>query len=102
MITNARGDTMARRRFHMGRIFTALALAAVLTIQTSADAQNVDPSARFKTVGRTQKFKPAQLPAAVDKGRRVAVVVVMSDEPVAAARAASATHKIDAAQHESI
>src|ERR1700680_4516965 len=79
-----------------------LAAAAVAPIVAAAQDAAAGAARFHPFSGSTKPFEPAVLPAGARKSERVTVVVQMSDEPVATARALSPDHKISQALHESI
>ena len=79
-----------------------MALAAAAVAPIVAAAQDIGGAARFHPFSTGTPFTPAIVPVGALKSQRVTVVVQMSAEPVAAARAVAPDHKIGQAQHEGI
>ncbi|MDB6042139.1 MAG: hypothetical protein JWM63_690 [Gammaproteobacteria bacterium] len=79
-----------------------LAAAAVAPIVAAAQDAAAGAARFHRYSASATPFKPAVVPLGARKSERVTVVVQMSDEPVATARARSPDHKISQALHESI
>jgi len=89
-------------------VITSLSKVAVMTVAMASTALALSPIAsaqnsnRFQRYSEAGSFKPAQMPLGVNQKERVTVVVQMSSDPVAVARALAPDHKISQAQHDAI
>ncbi|MDB6090995.1 MAG: hypothetical protein JWN85_3779 [Gammaproteobacteria bacterium] len=86
----------------LSKKLSIMVLAAAAVAPIMAAAQDAAGAARFHRYSSGLPIKPAVEPMGARKSQKVTVVVQMSDEPVATARALSPNHKITQAQHEGI
>jgi len=85
--------------------FLAITATIAATCAAGASAQTVQnnrPLAHFPRVYSGAPFRPATIPVGAQSKQRVTVVVQMSDDPIAVARANAPNHTISDAQHRSI